>query len=153
MQGNIHSMNLVSKSTREKKNKASKTHAGANTLRDDLFLLPLSTIGMDGYHPSSSLPISATLVQDLANFTPGEEYPSPVPVSLVALKCLHAPIMAVFEQVQRHSCFSRTCFLPLCSATWCFRSEVFVGLLPGAAVAQRNVPCSSAPHQQMPFLF
>lgn len=147
-------MNLVSKSTGGKKKEASKTHAGARTLRDDLFLLPSSTIGMDGYYPSISLPTSApaTLVQDLANFTPGEEYPSPVPVSLVASKCLDAPIMAVFEQVQHHSCFSRTCFLPLCSATWCFRSEVFVGLLPGAAVAQHNVPCSSAPRQQMPFL-
>lgn len=137
--------------------KASKTHTGANTLQGDLFLLPSSISGIDRYYPSSSLPTSAStpaaLVQDLANFTPGEEYLSPVPVFLVALKCLYAPIMAVFEQVQHRSHFSRMHFCLFAPQRGASDLKCLWACCQHVAVAQCNVPCSPAPCQQMPLLF
>lgn len=58
------------------------------------------------------------------------------------------------EQVQPHYGFTRMHFLPLCSGTWCFTSEVFVGFLPGRcfqAGSRLNVPCFPASCQQVPF--
>lgn len=61
-----------------------------------------------------------------------------------------------FEQVQPHCGFTRMRFLPLCSVTRCFTSEVFVGFLPGRcfqAGSCSNVPCFPASCQQVPVLF
>lgn len=72
----------------------------------------------------------ATSAQDLASFMPVERYLIPVSDALVALKCHSALATAVLSRCCSATALHGCGFLPLCSATWRFRSEVGLGFSP-----------------------
>lgn len=101
---------------------------------------------------SSSTPDAS--VQDLATFTPCQGYLVPVSHSLAASKCHSVLATAVSSRCSLTVASQGCIFLPLCSVTLCFTSEVFVGSLPGhcfQAGSQLKVPCFPASCQQVPF--
>lgn len=69
-------------------------------------------------------------MQDLVSFTPCERYLIPVSDSLAALKCHSGLARVVLSRCSFTIALQGRIFLPLCSVTWCFKSEVFVGFLP-----------------------
>lgn len=154
MEGEIHSEDGLENPCRE----ASNTHTGTDTLQDNLFLSPSSVIWIHTYYPPGLLPYvkqhSAASVQDLATFTPCQGYLVPVSHSLAASKCHSVLATAVSSRCSLTVASQGCIFLPLCSVTLCFTSEVFVGSLPGhcfQAGSQLKVPCFPASCQQVPF--
>lgn len=129
-----------------------------NTLQDNLFLFLSSVIAVHTYYPSGLFPTSvsapAASVQDLVSFTPLEGYLIPVSDSLAALKCHSGLARVVFSRCSFTIALQGRIFLPLCSVTWCFKSEVFMGFLPAQSFqtgSEFSVPCFPASCQEMPF--